>query len=178
MRGASLDRDIVYIPAPHQVTSLHSGGSDRMAQNVIDILKQEHKMVLPMLSELASKGTSNREQKYNTLKENLMPHLIGEEKALYPRLMESGMRDMALESIEEHSAVKTLLGQLDSAPMSEEDVWVAKLAVIQENVEHHISEEEDKIFPAMQQKMSSDELSSLGSRYEEAKRSAMPVAAR
>ena len=149
-----------------------------MAQNVIDILKQEHEMVLSMLSELASKGTSNREQKYNTLKENLMPHLIGEEKALYPRLMESGMRDMALESIEEHSAVKTLLGQLDSAPMSEEDVWVAKLAVIQENVEHHISEEEDEIFPAMQQKMSSDELSSLGSRYEEAKRSAMPVAAR
>lgn len=148
-----------------------------MAQNVIDILKQEHKMVLPMLSELASKGTSNREQKYNTLKENLMPHLIGEEKALYPRLMESGMRDMALESIEEHSAVKTLLDQLDSASRSEEDVWVAKLKVILENVEHHISEEEDEIFPQMEQEMSSSELSNLSSQYEEAKRKAMPVAA-
>ena len=55
---------------------------------------------------------------------------------------------------------------------------MAKLKVIQENVDHHISEEEKKIFPRMQQKMSSDELSSLGSRFEEAKRSAMPVAAR
>ncbi len=156
-----------------------SGGSDEMAQNVIDILKQEHEMVLSMLSELASKGISGREQKYESLKENLMPHLIGEEQALYPRLKEEAeMRDMVLESIEEHGAVKTLLGQLDSASSSEEDSWVAKLKVIQENVDHHISEEEKKIFPQMQQKMSSDELSSLGSRYEEAKRSAMPVAAR
>jgi iron-sulfur cluster repair protein YtfE (RIC family) len=149
-----------------------------MAQNVIDILKQEHEMVLSQLSELSSKGTSNREQKYNSLKENLMPHMIGEEQALYPRLMESGMQEMALEAIEEHNAVKTLLGQLDSASTSKEDVWVAKLTVIQENVKHHISEEEEKIFPQMQQKMSSDELSNLGSRYEDAKKSAMPVAAR
>ena len=135
-------------------------------------------MVLSQFSELSSKGMSDREKKYSSLKENLMPHLIGEEKALYPRLEEvEGMRDTILEAIEEHSAVKTLLGQLDSSSASDEDVWVAKLKVIEENVEHHISEEE-KIFPEMQQKMSSDELSILGSRYEEAKRSAMPVAAR
>ncbi|WP_332450292.1 hemerythrin domain-containing protein [Methanoculleus sp.] len=150
-----------------------------MAQSVIEILKQEHEMVLSQLSELSGKGTSSREQKYNSMKENLIPHMIGEEKALYPRLEEdSDMRDMALESIEEHSAVKTLLSQLDSASSSEEDVWVAKLKVIQENVEHHISEEEEKIFPQMQQKMSSDELSSIGSSYEQAKKSAMPMAAR
>lgn len=149
-----------------------------MAQNVIDILKQEHEMVLSQLSELSSKGTSNREQKYNSLKENLMPHMIGEEQAVYPKLMESGMQEIALESIEEHNAVKSLLSQLDSASMSEEDVWVAKITVIQENVKHHISEEEEEIFPKMQQKMSSDELSSLGSSYEEAKKSAVPMAAR
>lgn len=150
-----------------------------MAQNVIDTLKQEHKMVLSQLSELSSKGTSGREGKYNTLKENLIPHMIGEEKSLYPRLeKESDMRDLALEAVEEHNAVKTLLSQLDNASTSEEDIWVAKLKVIEENVEHHISEEEDKIFLQMQQKMSSDELSNLGTRYEEAKKSAMPVAAR
>ena len=149
-----------------------------MAQNVIDILKQEHEMVLSQLSELSSKGMSNREQKYNSLKENLMPHMIGEEQAVYPKLMDAGMQEMALESIEEHNAVKTLLSQLDSASTSKEDVWVAKITVIKENVEHHISEEEEHIFPEMQQKMSSDELSSLGNSYEEAKKSAMPVAAR
>ncbi|WP_300999018.1 hypothetical protein [Methanoculleus sp.] len=50
--------------------------------------------------------------------------------------------------------------------------------VIQENVKHHIGEEEEKIFAQMQQMMSSGDLSNLGSRYEEVKRSALPVAAR
>lgn len=135
-------------------------------------------MVLSLLSELSSKGTSGREQKYSSLKENLIPHMIGEEQAVYPKLMQADMKEMALEAIEEHNAVKTLLSQLDSASTSEEDVWVAKITVIQENVKHHISEEEDHIFPEMQQKMSSDELSSLGSSYESAKKSAMPMAAR
>ena len=155
------------------------GGVNDMAQNVIELLKQEHEMVLSQLSELSSKGTSGREQKYNSLKENLIPHMIGEEKALYPKLEEdSDMGDMALEAIEEHSAVKTLLSQLDNSSTSEEDVWVAKLKVIEENVEHHISEEEEKIFPQMQQKLSIDELSSIGSNYEQAKKSAMPMTAR
>lgn len=149
-----------------------------MAQNVIEILKQEHEMVLSQLSELSSKGTSNREQKYNSLKENLIPHMVGEEQAIYPKLMQADMKEMALEAIEEHNAVKSLLSQLDSASTSEEDVWVAKIKVIQENVKHHVKEEEEEIFPRMQQKMSSDELSSLGSSYEGSKKSAMPMAAR
>ncbi|NLA39364.1 MAG: hemerythrin domain-containing protein [Methanomicrobiales archaeon] len=149
-----------------------------MAQNVIDTLKQEHEMVLSQLSELSSKGTGNREQKYSTLKENLIPHMVGEEQAVYPRLMDPGMKEIILEAIEEHSAVKTLLSQLDRVSTSEEDVWVAKITVIMENVQHHISEEEKHIFPEMQQKMSSSDLSGIGNGYEEAKKSAMPMAAR
>ena len=110
--------------------------------------------------------------------ENLIPHMVGEEQAVYPKLMGSGMKETILESIEEHNAIKMLLSRLDSASSSEEDVWVAKITVIQENVQHHISEEEEHIFPEMEQKMSSSELSSMGSSYEEARKSAMPMAAR
>lgn len=81
-----------------------------MAQTIVDTLMQEHKVVLSILSELANKGVSGREQKYSSLKENLMPHVIGEEQVLYPRLKEvTETRDIAFEAIEEHSAVKTLL---------------------------------------------------------------------
>ncbi|WP_243669935.1 hemerythrin domain-containing protein [Methanoculleus chikugoensis] len=179
-RGTGLRITYIYPSRSSWLPCTSGGGSDSMAQNVIDILKQEHEMVLSQLSELSSTGTSNREQKYTTMKKNLISHMIGgEEQAVYPKLMDSGgMKEIALESIEEHNAVKTLLSQLDSASTSEEDVWVAKITVIQENVKHHISEEEEHIFPEMQQKMSSAELLSLGSSYEEAKKSAMPMAAR
>jgi len=68
--------------------------------------------------------------------------------------------------------------QLDGVSTSDEEVWVAKLKVIQENLQHHIREEEGTIFGEMQRRMGGDELSSLNSQYEEAKRSVMAVAAR
>ena len=154
-----------------------SGEVVRWHRTVVDTLMQEHTAVPLILSELASKGVSGREQKYSSLKENLMPHVIGEEQV--PRLKEvTETRDIAFEAIEEHSAVKTLLSQLDGVSTSDEEVWVAKLKVIQENLQHHIREEEGIIFVEMQRRMSNDELSSLNSQYEEAKRSVMAVAAR
>lgn len=156
-----------------------SGEVVRWHRTVVDTLMQEHTAVPLILSELASKGVSGREQEYNPLKENLMPHVIGEEQVLYPRLKEvTETRDIAFEAIEEHSAVKTLLSQLDGVSTSDEEVWVAKLKVIQENLQHHIREEEGIIFGEMQRRMGGDELSSLNSQYEEAKRSVMAVAAR
>jgi iron-sulfur cluster repair protein YtfE (RIC family) len=148
-----------------------------MAQNIIDILEQEHEVVLSQLAELSSMGISDREQKYDLLKQNLTSHFTGEEQIIYPVLEEAGMQDVVLEAIEEHNAVRTLLDRLDSVSWSEEDVWVAKLRVILRNIEDHISGEEDEIFPQMEAEMSSRELSSLGSQYEEAKRRTMPVAA-
>lgn len=158
--------------------SLHCREVIEMAQSIIDTLKQEHRVVLSELSELSEKSISGREQKYRTMKANLIPHLVGEEKTLYPKLLKSGMEDITYEAIEEHNAVKTLLGQLDDASISEEDIWVAKVTVIKENVQHHIKEEEEKIFPQMQQKMSSDDLSTLNTRYEDAKKAVLPVASR
>ena len=85
-----------------------SGEVVRWHRTVVDTLMQEHKVVLSILSELANKGVSGREQEYNPLKENLMPHVIGEEQV--PRLKEvTETRDIAFEAIEEHGAVKTLL---------------------------------------------------------------------
>ena len=85
-----------------------SGEVVRWHRTVVDTLMQEHTAVPLILSELASKGVSGREQKYSSLKENLMPHVIGEEQV--PRLKEvTETRDIAFEAIEEHGAVKTLL---------------------------------------------------------------------
>ncbi len=140
-----------------------------MAQNVIDILKQEHDTVLPVLEELTEKGLGDRSGTYSSMKSALLLHMEGEEKAVYPRFEQAGMHDKILESIQEHNAVKTLLSQLDSVSMSNEDEWVARMKVIRENVRHHVKEEENEIFPKARQSLSEDELEEMGSRFEEAK---------
>ncbi|MDN7024322.1 hemerythrin domain-containing protein [Methanoculleus sp. FWC-SCC1] len=148
-----------------------------MARNVIDILKQEHEEVLSMLEKLSSKGVSDRSSMYSSMKSALLPHMEGEEKAVYPGFEQAGMHDKVLESIEEHNAVKSLISQLDNASMSNEDVWVAKIKVIRENVQHHVKEEEEEIFPKARQSMSSSDLEEMGNKFEEAK-GKVPMAAR
>jgi hemerythrin superfamily protein len=79
------------------------------------------------------------------------------------------LKDMVLESIEEHKQVKTLLKEIDNLKADSEK-FEPKLAVLMENVEHHAEEEEEgKMFPKVRQIFSKEELEELGQELEAAK---------
>ena len=78
-------------------------------------------------------------------------------------------RDITLEGIEEHRIVKELLAELD-AMAKDDEVWTAKLTVLKENVEHHVEEEEGEMFPKARKALTEDEIETLGTRLEAAKK--------
>ncbi|KUG20096.1 hypothetical protein ASZ90_010173 [hydrocarbon metagenome] len=138
-----------------------------MAQNILELIKQDHEKTLKELNNLESMSGS-RDEPYRSMKRDLLAHMQGEETTLYPAL-EKDIRMKVLEAIEEHNTVKMVLEQMDSMS-SDDDRWKAKLMVVKENVQHHIKEEEEgDIFKHSEEKFSRDELSSMGSRFEEAK---------
>ena len=63
---------------------------------------------------------------------------------------------------------QTLLKELEPMPVGTEQ-WAAKCKVLQENVEHHVEEEEGEMFPKARQVLSADEIDQLGTRMEELK---------
>jgi hypothetical protein len=76
---------------------------------------------------------------------------------------------MALESLEEHKQVKTLLREMENLS-SDSEKFGPKLKVLTENVEHHaVEEEEGKMFPKVRKFMKSSELEELGQELEAAK---------
>jgi uncharacterized protein (DUF885 family) len=54
--------------------------------------------------------------------------------------------DILLESLEEHLGIKRVLSDLIDLDASDE-TFDAKAKVLQEQVEHHVEEEEDDLFP-------------------------------
>ena len=79
------------------------------------------------------------------------------------------LKDMVLESIEEHKQIKTLLKELDSLKADNEK-FDPKLKVLMENVEHHAEEEEEgKMFPKVEKLFSEEDLEALGEELEAAK---------
>jgi len=138
-----------------------------MAQNILELIKQDHEKTLSAMKELMS-SESGRDQKYSSMKKDLLAHMTAEEKTLYPQL-EKSIRMKVLEAIEEHNTVKMVIEQIDSMASSDER-WMAKLMVVQENVKHHIQEEEQgDIFREAQEKFSNDQLSEMGSKFQDAK---------
>jgi hypothetical protein len=68
-----------------------------------------------------------------------------EEKFLYLPLkkQEPEVRDKTMEAYEEHNVTKMVIKELGKVSPSDER-WKAKVTVLQEQVEHHIEEEEGK----------------------------------
>jgi iron-sulfur cluster repair protein YtfE (RIC family) len=141
--------------------------------NAFKLLKADHEKVAGIFEKLeptTERGVKTREDLFAQLKTELDIHAHIEETILYPALKKADQtHDLVLEAYEEHHVIKQLLAELDDLSKDEEE-WGAKLKVLQENVEHHVEEEEGELFPKAQKVLSADEVEALGDRLEQAKR--------
>ena len=78
------------------------------------------------------------------------------------------MKDITLEAYEEHQQVKTLIREVGNLAGGSEKSG-AKLKVMKENVEHHVGEEEDEMFPQVRRIFDAADLDQLGQEMEAAK---------
>ena len=135
--------------------------------NAISMLTDDHRAVKKLLSELEStteRGVKTREEIFSRIKADLTVHEIIEEEIFYPALKEHPRaKDIVLEAYEEHNVVDTLMGELSAMPFDDER-WGAKAKVMQENIEHHIEEEEGDMFKKARQVFDEAELEELGNR--------------
>jgi hemerythrin-like domain-containing protein len=140
--------------------------------NAFELLKQDHEKVSGLFEKLeptTERGVKTREELFTQLKQELDVHAEIEETILYPVLKEAQeTEDITLEAYEEHNVVKQLLSELDELPKDDE-TWGAKLKVLQENVEHHVEEEEGEMFKKARKVLSEEQIEELGTRMEAAK---------
>ena len=143
--------------------------------DAIALLKEDHDKVKGLLEELTAttdRATVTREKLFATIKGELTVHEIIEEEIFYPELKAHPKAvDIVLEGYEEHHVVDLLMGELEALDVNDE-AWGAKAKVMQENVEHHIEEEEGEMFKQARQVFDKAELEDLGARMEERRTSA------
>jgi hemerythrin-like domain-containing protein len=140
--------------------------------DAFELLKKDHEKVSGIFEKLeptTERGVKTREELFTQLKQELDVHARIEEEILYPVLKEvRKTEDITLEGFEEHHVIKLLLSELEELPKDDES-WGAKLKVLQENVEHHVEEEEGEMFKDARKVLSKEQLEELGERLEAAK---------
>jgi hemerythrin-like domain-containing protein len=121
-------------------------------EGILEKLHEEHERVRKILSDLSETTTNavkTRPKLLEQLRELLLPHMAAEKKAFYKPLRKADADPeqlvTVLEAYEEHRHAKEALRRLEKAD-PESAVFTARLSVLKELVEHHIEEEESKVF--------------------------------
>lgn len=134
--------------------------------DAFNLLKTDHRNVAELFERLESTSGKRKLRVFEQIKEELDLHAHIEEKIFYPALEnQAKTRDLILEAYEEHKQVKSLLRELSRSRAADEE-WQAKAKVLQENVEHHVEEEENELFVKAQAAIGEEELEELGDRME------------
>lgn len=146
-----------------------------MSKSALELLKEDHRKVKELLSELAqttARAEKKRQQLLNKIDQELHVHTHIEEEIFYPAFKEAGSSEfskMYFEALEEHRAVDELVlpDLRKTSPTSEKFSGRAK--VLKELIEHHVDEEEKDMFKKASKAMSKEELAELGQRMAERK---------
>jgi hemerythrin superfamily protein len=128
--------------------------------DALELLKQDHQKVKQLFEQCQiAKDKKQQKQIFKEIKTELETHTRLEETIFYPAIEEyEELKDMVLESLEEHKQVKTVLREMSRRSPSSER-FKPKFKVLKDDVEHHAEEEEEgKMFPKIRRLIDSAEL--------------------
>src|SRR3954464_11159508 len=136
------------------------------ATNPVELLKADHRKVKQLFSQFESAGEKEKAGIFAEIAKELSVHTKVEEEIFYPAVKKID-GDMALEAEEEHNIVDWIIAQMKKLSPGDEN-YDAKFTTLKENVEHHIKEEEEEMFPEAEQKLGK-QIDTLGKKMLERK---------
>ena len=121
------------------------------AIDAIALLKKDHREVKSWFDEYEkTKGVTKKSELAGKICHALTVHMQIEEELFYPAARKAtGDDDLLDEAAVEHAAATQLIAEIEAMSV-EDDLYDAKIKVLGEQIEHHVEEEEDKLFPHTQ----------------------------
>jgi hemerythrin superfamily protein len=121
------------------------------SQDAIALLIADHREVKAMFQqfeELSDRARATKKKLTDQICGALELHTRIEEEIFYPAVREAGrdLEDIVDESLVEHASAKELIAQLQEMD-PEDELYDAKVKVLGEQIDHHVGEEEEEMFP-------------------------------
>lgn len=133
----------------------------------IEIIHEDHRKLEELFKEyedLESSAYESKEKLVRRIRKLMRLHMSMEEKIFYARAedsLEGENKSIVQEGIAEHDVAQRILEEL-SVTHPEDPQFYARVKVLSENTAHHIMEEEEELLPKVQEKISSEDLATLG----------------
>ena len=128
-----------------------------------EALKAEHQLTLKVFDAIEAtteKNTTKRATLLMNLKHMLSKHAMEEENAVYPAMRDAGDAESADHLNNDHGYVKQYLYDLSVMP-KDSPAWIGKVRQFRADVEKHMREEEDTLFPQLKAKLTPEKNKAL-----------------
>lgn len=136
-----------------------------------ELLKEDHSRVDKIFKKVKDTPKGEHPPLFEQIKAELEVHTHIEETVFYPALLEKGdkaLKDITREGIEEHRQAKMFLEELTGMTPKNKQ-FEAKLKVLMEDIEHHVKEEENNMFPLVDKQFTTAANEKLAARMEAAR---------
>jgi hemerythrin superfamily protein len=116
----------------------------KQSRDAIALLRDDHRELKKLFKDFAdAKGEGRKQKLAHQICLELMVHSEIEETIFYPACEDSVEKDDLKEAYVEHDTAKLLIAEIEAAEEGTEDEFFdTKVKVLQEEIEHHIEEEE------------------------------------
>jgi len=134
--------------------------------DALTLLKQQHDEVKELFTQFeAAEDEAEQQELFDRIADDFAAHGEIEEKIFYPAVYVGPLQEKLREALEEHLSAKRLIADLLEMEPGDEQ-FDAKMQVLQEQIEHHVQEEEGELFPLVRQNFAREELEALGEQME------------
>ena len=115
-------------------------------QDAIALLKQDHRTVEDLFTQFEKASGDGRKQKLaEQICLELSVHATIEEEIFYPACEGKVEEDLLKEAFVEHDGAKVLIAEIQAGSGQSDEFFDAKVKVLQEQIEHHVEEEEKRM---------------------------------
>ena len=115
-------------------------------RDAIALLKDDHRKVEELFEQFEkASGDGRKEKLAQEICLELSVHAQIEEEIFYPACEGKVEEDLLKESYVEHDAAKVLIAQISSGSGESDEFFDSKVKVLQEEIEHHVEEEEKRM---------------------------------
>jgi len=136
--------------------------------DALKLLRQQHREVDQLFERFEAAGANAREAKEQLCRkvnDALAVHAAIEERLFYPATQDARTEELLHEAVEEHLAARRLAAGLLEAGLDDAQLD-ARMKALQEQVRHHVTEEEGELFPVVRKMLDVDDLEQLGEQME------------
>lgn len=140
--------------------------------DIVTYLTEQHREVEQMFGQLESMSGSTDDEARRIAEQvvtTLVQHSVAEEIHLYPATRDHvpGGNDIADHEVEEHQGAEQKMKKLESLSPEDGEFWPT-LRELMDEIRHHVSEEENDLFPKLRQACTEERLQELAVKAQEA----------